>query len=258
MKKIILGSLIMATIFSSCKKDSPAPAAVAVFTYSAWTDCSPAGVQTRTYTSSITGSLPPADSISRSCTYVAPSVIFNFGPWTGDCATQGVQRRSVLSTIPADSFNIAYPSVDSLIRLCPGVEASFPGSYKITADTLFSKAAGATTYSFDIDAYADTSWNPAESLNDTYIFNANGSFSYNDGGTPLIPGNGTNFLSYPYLGGAFATGWNIQSGFLHYTPEATFGAWGYFRTIISTKFVLNYSFTSGGTSYIQSTTYTKQ
>jgi len=234
-----------------------------IFTYGAWSACSSSNIQTRIYTSSVAGAIPPTDSISRPCNYVPPVVIFNYGSWTGSCTTEGVQRRSVVSTVPPDSFNVAYPPIDSIIRICPGIVASFPGTYKITKDTLFTKLAGSTTYNAGENIYSDTSWNPTVSLNDLYVYNANGTFTYNDGGTPVPVGSGTSFLSYPYSNtflGGFATGWSLRSGFLVYTPEANFGAWGYFEQIIPTKFVLNYSFTnsSTGNKYIQSTTYTKQ
>lgn len=260
MKKIILFSVILSALYISCKKDT-VTTTVATFTYGAWSDCSASNVQTRTFTSSVAGQVPPADSLSRSCNYVPPVVIFTYGPWTGDCTTDGVQRRSVVSTDPADSFNIAYPPIDSIIRICPATAATFPGTYQITADTLFTKLAGTTTYDAGADIYSDTSWNPLASLDDYYTFNANGTFTYNESGTPVPAGWGINFLSYPYSNtlGSFATGWSLQSGFLVYAPEANFGAWGYFEKIIPTEFVLNYSFTSSatGNKYIQSTTYTK-
>jgi hypothetical protein len=158
-------------------------------------------------------------------------------------------------------LGLVHSDLDSIIRICPATAASFPGRYQITADTLYTKLAGATVYTKS-DIYSDTSWNPAASLNDLYVFNPNGSFTYNEGGTSVPAGSGTNFLSYPYSNtlGGFATGWSLQSGFLVYAPEANFGAWGYFDQIISSKFVLNYSFTSSatGNKYVQSTTYTKQ
>jgi len=259
MKKIILFSVILSALYISCKKD-PVTTTVATFTYGAWSDCSASNIQSRTYTSSVAGQVPPADSISRSCTYVPPVVIFNYGPWTGDCTTDGVQRRDVVSTIPADSLDIAYPPIDSIIRICPATAASFPGRYQITADTLYTKLAGAANYTKS-EIYSDTSWNPTASLDDYYTFNANGSFSYDESSTPVPAGWGISFLSYPYSNtlGSFATGWSLQSGFLVYAPEANFGAWGYFDQIISSKFVLNYSFTisSTGNKYVQSTTYTK-
>jgi len=234
---------------------------VAIFTYSSWSACRSSNLQTRTYTSSVAGAIPPTDSISRPCNYVPPVVIFNYGAWTGSCTTEGVQRRSVVSTVPADSFNIAYPPIDSIIRICPGIVASFPGTYKITKDTLYTMLSGTTTYT-KRDIYNDASYNPTASLNDLYVYNANGTFNYNEGGTsvPQIILDSSSFLSYPYNSiSGFATGWNIQSGNLHYTPEANFGAWGYFQQIIPTKFVLNYSFTNqSGDRFIQSTTYTKQ
>jgi len=212
----------------------------------------------RAYATNIVGTAY-GDDISFTTSF---KTIFNYGPWTGDCITNGVQRRGVVSTDPADSFNIAYPPIDSIIRICPATAATFPGTYKITADTLFTKLAGTTTYDAGADIYSDTSWNPSESLDDYYVFNANGSFTYNEGGTPVPAGSGTNFLSYPYSNslGSFATGWSLQSGFLVYAPEANFGVWGYFEKIIPTEFVLNYSFTNPitGNKYIQSTTYTKQ
>ena len=233
---------------------------VAIFTYSSWSACSSSNLQTRTYTSTVAGAVPPADSIMRSCIFVPVVTVFNYGAWTGSCTTDGVQRRSVISTVPADSFNISYPPIDSIVRICPGIVASFPGIYKITKDTLYTMLSGTTTYT-KRDIYNDASFNPTASLNDLYVYNANGTFTYNDGGTPVPAGLDTNFLSYPYsyTTQSFATGWNIQSGNLHYTPEANFGAWGYFQQIIPTKFVLNYSFTNqSGDRFIQSTTYTKQ
>lgn len=257
MKKIILFSVILSALYISCKKD-PVTTTVATFTYGAWSDCSASNIQSRTYTSSVAGQVPPADSISRSCTYVPPVVIFNYGPWTGDCSTDGVQRRDVVSTIPADSLDIAYPPLDSIIRICPATVATFPGTYQITADTLYTKLAGATNYT-KREIYSDTSWNPAESLDDYYTYNADGTFSYNQSGTSVPTGHGISFLSYPYEGGAFATNWFLNSGFLYYTFAAGNSAWGYFDQIISSKFVLNYSFTisSTGNKYVQSTTYTK-
>ena len=259
MKKIILFSVILSALYVSCKKDT-ATTPVATFTYGAWTECSASNIQTRTYTSSVAGAVPPSDSISRSCTYVPPVVVFTYGPWTGDCATEGVQFRDVVSTVPADSFGIADAPIDSLIRLCSGTAASFPGTYKITADTLYTKVSGATTYT-KRGILNDTAWNPAESLDDYYTYNANGSFSYNESSTPVPSNAGSSFLSYPYSStSGFATGWSIQSGFLVYAPENVFGTWGYFDVIIPSKFVLNYSFTSSttGNKYVQSTTYTKQ
>jgi hypothetical protein len=261
MKKIILFSVILSALYVSCKKDT-ATTPVATFTYGTWTECSASNIQTRTYTSSVAGAVPPVDSISRSCTYVPPVVIFTYGSWTGDCATEGVQFRDVVSTVPADSFGIADAPIDSLIRLCPGTAAAFPGTYKITADTLYTKVSGATTYT-KRGIFNDTSWNPSASLNDSYVFNSNGIFTYNEGGTtvPQIILDSANFLSYPYSStSGFATGWSIQSGFLVYAPESVFGTWGYFDVIISSKFVLNYSWTSSttGNKYVQSTTYTKQ
>ena len=67
MKKIIFGAFILSTIFTSCKKDTPAPAAP-VITYSQWSDCTD-GSQTRTYTVSGGTAIAPADSLTRSCNY---------------------------------------------------------------------------------------------------------------------------------------------------------------------------------------------
>ena len=188
MRKLLLSTLLLSTIFMSCKKDkaTTTPGLDATFTFGAWSDCSTSGIQTRTWTVSPAGSSaqPPADSISRSCQF---SVIFNYGDWTA-CDASGMQTRSVVSTIPADSFNVSEPPIDSTERFCNGGENYIIGTWKMVADSTFD-IDFANNYA--VVAYAnvknDTLYNPTNTRDDLYQFTTDSLF-YNESGTinPVI------------------------------------------------------------------------
>lgn len=259
MKKIILSVIVLSTLFVSCKKDTvtTTPGSSATFTYASWTACSPSGVQTRTWTVSPSTSTatPPADSVSRTCTYVVPGVTYTYDAWTGDCTTDGVQTRTYTRD-PVDSVN-SFPPADSVRRFCPGALNNIVGTFMITADSVFVYDIATSTITTVYDVYTDTSFNPDATHDDTYTYGPAGTgtnFTYDEMGTIRPTGWGTNF--YPLTG---YTNWNIQnSTSLYYDADY----WGRITKINSTMYELYYLFaddpTTPTTYYLQYTTFTKQ
>ena len=250
--------MVLSTIFVSCKKDTvtTTPTPGATFTYAAWSACSVNGVQTRTWTVSPAGSTatPPADSVSRTCTYVAPGVTYTYAAWTGDCTTDGVQTRTYTRD-PVDSVN-SFPPADSTRRFCPGALDNIVGTFMITADTVFIYDVATDAITGYVDTYADTSFNPEATLDDNYTYGPAGTgtnFTYDEMGTIRPTGWGTNF--YPLTG---YTNWNIQnSTSLYYDTDY----WGRITKINSTTYELLYVFDDGlptpAEYYLQYTTFTK-
>jgi hypothetical protein len=161
------------------------------FTYGTWTTCSN-GTQTRTYTSSpanCTG-VPPADSLTRTCTTPIVNCTFTYGTWT-TCAN-GTQTRTYTKA-PANCTGV--PPADSLTRTCttPIVNCTFTYGNWTTCSN------GIQTRTFTSSPANCTGVPPADSLTRTcsspttrgrkFYFSSigNDSYSVTQAQNPLTP-----------------------------------------------------------------------
>jgi len=84
-KFVIILTIILFSIVA-CKKEDflwNLPRVDCNFVYSAWSSCNKDNMQTRTYTSSLSGCTPPADSVQRNCVNVIlSSVVIGTQTWT--------------------------------------------------------------------------------------------------------------------------------------------------------------------------------
>jgi len=170
------------------------------FTYGSWTTCTN-GTQTRPYTSSPTNctGVPPADSLTRTCTTPIVPCTFTYGTWT--TCSNGIQTRTFTSS-PTNCTGV--PPADSLTRTCT--------SPITTGRKFYFSSIGSDSYSITQAQNPLTPWKTLAKLNTlSSIATAGDTFAFKRG---EVFANGNQYStvgSVKWYGGGYE-GRNFPSG----------------------------------------------
>jgi hypothetical protein len=170
------------------------------FTYGSWTTCIN-GTQTRPYTSSPTNctGVPPADSLTRTCTTPIVPCTFTYGTWT--TCSNGIQTRTFTSS-PTNCTGV--PPADSLTRTCT--------SPITTGRKFYFSSIGSDSYSVTQAQNPLTPWKTLAKLNTlSSIATAGDTFAFKRG---EVFANGNQYStvgSVKWYGGGYE-GRNFPSG----------------------------------------------